>query len=121
MAELEGSLTTIDWLARLRVGVTNAHGDPSWSNDIETAQRLSDETEANCSDSTTGKASGATGNSSGKPGYSYANLISLAINSSPEKRMTLSDIYAWICENFPYYKHAGGGWKVGLQQYHAPG
>ena len=48
----------------------------------------------------------------GKPPYSYANLITFAINSSAKKRMTLSEIYQWICENFPYYKEAGNGWKV---------
>lgn len=48
----------------------------------------------------------------GKPPYSYANLITFAINSSPRKKMTLSEIYQWICDNFPYYKEAGNGWKV---------
>lgn len=48
----------------------------------------------------------------GKPPYSYANLITFAINSSPKKKMTLSEIYQWICENFPYYREAGNGWKV---------
>ena len=48
----------------------------------------------------------------GKPPYSYANLITFAINSSTKKKMTLSEIYQWICENFPYYKEAGNGWKV---------
>ncbi|OON17674.1 fork head domain protein, partial [Opisthorchis viverrini] len=46
----------------------------------------------------------------GKPPYSYASLITAAIQSSHEKRMTLSEIYQWICENFPYYCEAGGGW-----------
>ena len=49
----------------------------------------------------------------GKPRYSYATLITYAINSSPAKKMTLSEIYRWICDNFPYYKNAGIGWKVG--------
>lgn len=48
----------------------------------------------------------------GKPPYSYANLIQFAINSSLKKKMTLSEIYHWICDNFPYYKKAGTGWKV---------
>ena len=48
----------------------------------------------------------------GKPPYSYASLITFAINSSPKKKMTLSEIYQWICDNFPYYREAGSGWKV---------
>ena len=47
-----------------------------------------------------------------KPPYSYANLITFAINSSESKKMTLSEIYQWICDNFPYYREAGSGWKV---------
>lgn len=51
----------------------------------------------------------------GKPPYSYASLITFAINSSPKKKMTLSEIYQWICDNFPYYREAGSGWKVRLE------
>lgn len=47
-----------------------------------------------------------------KPPYSYATLITYAINSSPKRRMTLNEIYTWICNNFPYYREAGTGWKV---------
>ena len=47
-----------------------------------------------------------------KPPYSYATLITYAINSSPKGRMTLNEIYTWICNNFPYYRDAGTGWKV---------
>lgn len=49
-----------------------------------------------------------------KPPYSYATLITYAINSSPKGRMTLNEIYTWICNNFPYYRDAGTGWKVSL-------
>lgn len=48
----------------------------------------------------------------GKPPYSYVNLITFAINSTPKKRMTLNEIYQWISENFHYYRKAGNGWKV---------
>lgn len=55
---------------------------------------------------------GAGGGHLRKPPYSYSTLISFAINSSPTKKMTLADIYNWICLNFPFYKEAGSGWKV---------
>ena len=55
---------------------------------------------------------GVTTGRDGKPAYSYASLITFAINSSAEKKMALSEIYQWICDNFPYYKDVGGGWKV---------
>ncbi|KAL3275398.1 hypothetical protein HHI36_020162 [Cryptolaemus montrouzieri] len=34
----------------------------------------------------------------------YRNLITDAINSSPEKRMILTDIYKWIIENVPFFE-----------------
>ncbi|KAK4016048.1 hypothetical protein OUZ56_031009 [Daphnia magna] len=47
---------------------------------------------------------------------SYADLITQAIQSSPEKRLTLSQIYDWMVQNVPYFKDKGdsnssAGWK----------
>ncbi|XP_028417732.1 forkhead box protein N3-like [Dendronephthya gigantea] len=50
-----------------------------------------------------------------KPQYSYASLIVLAINSAKDKRMTLQQIYAWIEDKFPFYKHAKKGWKNSIR------
>ena len=114
---LDSSLTAMDWLPRLSVGGAlsgatmgakcDATGkliinhtpmrkapnspldtDAVLENDVHTPQK------------------------DGKPPYSYANLITFAINSSSKKKMTLSEIYQWICDNFPYYRDAGNGWKV---------
>lgn len=48
---------------------------------------------------------------------SYADLITQAITSAPEKRLTLSQIYEWMVQNVPYFKDKGdsnssAGWKV---------
>jgi hypothetical protein len=51
-------------------------------------------------------------NNAGKPPYSYAMLIRYAIETSPQRKMTLSDIYAWILERYPWFESAGTGWKV---------
>lgn len=50
---------------------------------------------------------------------SYADLITQAINGSPEKRLTLSQIYEWMVQNVTYFKDKGdsnssAGWKVSL-------
>ena len=48
---------------------------------------------------------------------SYADLISQAIEMSPEKRLTLAQIYDWMVKTVPYFKDKGdsnssAGWKV---------
>lgn len=48
---------------------------------------------------------------------SYADLITQAITSSPDNRLTLSQIYEWMVHNVPYFKDKGdnnssAGWKV---------
>lgn len=48
---------------------------------------------------------------------SYADLITKAIESSPDKRLTLSQIYDWMVQSIPYFKDKGdsnssAGWKV---------
>ena len=48
---------------------------------------------------------------------SYADLITQAIKSTPEQRLTLSQIYDWVVKNVPYFKDKGdsassSGWKV---------
>ncbi|BHF58378.1 forkhead box [Sparganum proliferum] len=51
----------------------------------------------------------------GKPCYSYTHLIFMAIESTPQKCMTVNQIYNWCEANFPFYKHAGAGWKNSLR------
>ncbi|XP_074259490.1 forkhead box protein M1 isoform X8 [Saimiri boliviensis] len=43
-------------------------------------------------------------------------MIQFAINSTERKRMTLKDIYTWIEDHFPYFKHiAKPGWKNSIR------
>jgi hypothetical protein len=51
-------------------------------------------------------------NTDGKPPYSYATLIKYAIERSIENKLTLSQIYQWVIDHYPYYGTAGSGWKV---------
>jgi forkhead box protein O3 len=51
---------------------------------------------------------------------SYADLITQAILSSPEKRLTLSQVYEWMVQNVPYFRDKGdsnssAGWKNSIR------
>ncbi|XP_069751236.1 forkhead box protein O3-like isoform X1 [Narcine bancroftii] len=51
---------------------------------------------------------------------SYADLITKAIESSPDKRLTLSQIYDWMVRHIPYFKDKGdsnssAGWKNSIR------
>ncbi|XP_028833546.1 forkhead box protein F2a [Denticeps clupeoides] len=46
-----------------------------------------------------------------KPPYSYIALIVMAIQSSPTKRLTLSEIYQFLQARFPFFRGAYQGWK----------
>ena len=38
-------------------------------------------------------------------------LITMAINSTPSKRMKLAEIYNYISDNFEYYRNQGNCWR----------
>lgn len=46
-----------------------------------------------------------------KPPYSYIALIVMAIQSSPDKRLTLSEIYTFLQQRFPFFRGTYQGWK----------
>ncbi|RKP21427.1 fork head transcription factor, partial [Rozella allomycis CSF55] len=50
-----------------------------------------------------------------KPPYSYATLISKALQSAEKNRLTLNGIYEWIKESFPYYRNAEAAWQNSIR------
>jgi len=103
--DLESSLTEMDWLLQLS-GFASGEADDQRTADIENG--VADFSLVRTSQSSYS----AVLSYKSKPPFSYTYLITEAINSTERKRMSLSEIYQWIRENYPYYRTAAPGWKV---------
>ncbi|XP_051655534.1 forkhead box protein I2 [Manacus candei] len=50
-----------------------------------------------------------------RPPYSYSALIAMALHSAPGRRRTLSQIYQFVAENFPFYRRGRAGWQNSIR------
>ncbi|CAD6237408.1 GSCOCG00002296001-RA-CDS [Cotesia congregata] len=59
--------------------------------------------------------SSAKTSTSSTPNASYVALIAMAINHTQHKRATLSEIYSYITNKFPYYEKNKKGWQNSIR------
>lgn len=50
-----------------------------------------------------------------KPPYSFAQLIAQALASQPSRRLTLSGIYSFISQSYPFYQLEDKGWQNSIR------
>lgn len=104
--------TNLPNLANLDIFYFLSCSFPAFSDD--TISTL-DSQQATAQSLTTSKKNSSRRNAWGN--LSYADLITHAIGSATDKRLTLSQIYEWMVQNVPYFKDKGdsnssAGWKV---------
>ncbi|NXT24098.1 FOXM1 protein, partial [Syrrhaptes paradoxus] len=124
---LDNSLTNIQWLGKMRsdgLSPCSAKQDVEKENQMPLPERIKvNSAAAPIPTAATSIPAAATTSSSScpdsvskRPPYSYMAMIQFAINSTEKKRMTLKDIYTWIEDHFPYFKHvAKPGWKNSIR------
>ncbi|CAK7299538.1 Forkhead box protein M1 [Vulpes lagopus] len=108
---LDNSLTNIQWLGKMSsdgLGPSNIKQEMEGKENRHLEQSQVEETP--------GASASWQDSVSERPPYSYMAMIQFAINSTERKRMTLKDIYTWIEDHFPYFKHiAKPGWKNSIR------
>ena len=57
----------------------------------------------------------ATHHDEPKPSQSYIGLIAMAILSSKDRKLVLSDIYQWILDHYAYFRYRGPGWRNSIR------
>ncbi|XP_041270090.1 forkhead box protein M1 [Onychostruthus taczanowskii] len=117
---LDNSLTNIQWLGKMRsdgLNPSSVKEDTEKENQMPLQESVKTEEEAAAAAIPTAAESSSWQDSvSERPPYSYMAMIQFAINSTEKKRMTLKDIYTWIEDHFPYFKHvAKPGWKNSIR------
>lgn len=110
---LDNSLTNIQWLGKMS---SDRLGSCSIKQEKEGKENRHLEESQVKVEEPPGAAPSWQDSVSERPPYSYMAMIQFAINSTERKRMTLKDIYTWIEDHFPYFKHmAKPGWKNSIR------
>lgn len=94
--------------------ITKHHKANTCSKDVDNDSGEEDDASDKAStsgDSTSGKKKCSGGRRQEKPPYSYIALIVMAIQSTPSKRCTLSEIYSYLQQRFSFFRGSYQGWK----------
>lgn len=83
------------------IDIGNKHISSYESNDISSAELKSSK-----------KSKLQNGDHVKKPTESYYSMITEAIISSPKRRLTVSEIYAYLENKYEYFRVTSSGWKV---------
>lgn len=99
-------------------GAPSSTVNSSFSNEF--GQNLSLGSPEDGSDDASGNSKKSTTRRNAWGNMSYADLITQAILNSPEKRLTLSQVYEWMVQNVPYFRDKGdsnssAGWKNSIR------
>ncbi|XP_012506508.1 PREDICTED: forkhead box protein M1 isoform X1 [Propithecus coquereli] len=110
---LDNSLTNIQWLGKMS---SDGLGSCGIKQEVEEKENCHLEQRPVKVEEASGASTSWQDSVSERPPYSYMAMIQFAINSTERKRMTLKDIYTWIEDHFPYFKHiAKPGWKNSIR------
>ncbi|XP_058511955.1 forkhead box protein M1 isoform X3 [Ochotona princeps] len=110
---LNNSLTNIQWLGKMS---SDGLGSCSVKQEVEEKENCHLKQNQVKVEEPSGASTSWQDSMSERPPYSYMAMIQFAINSTERKRMTLKDIYTWIEDHFPYFKHiAKPGWKNSIR------
>ncbi|KAF4022905.1 hypothetical protein G4228_014400 [Cervus hanglu yarkandensis] len=110
---LDNSLTNIQWLGKM---TSDGLGACSIKQEVDEKENRHVEQSQAKVERPPGASAPWPDSVSERPPYSYMAMIQFAINSTERKRMTLKDIYTWIEDHFPYFKHiAKPGWKNSIR------
>ena len=109
-----------DFISHLRghlsdLGSTMDAHTPSSFDSKNSPAAMSDSSDSSEADSREHPVSGNACDQTVKPRESFIAMITMAIRSSPQGKATLSQIYEYIRENFPFYGSDGSNWQNSIR------
>ena len=105
---LDDSLTNLDWLQHLVTFEVTDHKSRNSNVRTESHNQVADHSTAHVIQNDVDYRT----NHKIKPPFSYSKLIYMALREGGDDKLTLSAIYSWIFNNFPYYRQTNSNWQV---------